>query len=258
MTRSSAGVATRSSSAVAATTSSTATAAPTRPSSARATTPSSGIRATAPTSSKAARASTRWSSTGPAATRSWPRPPTSAGCRSPATSAASSWTSTTSRRSTSTPSAERIRSRSSTLTGTDLRRVNVDLAGALGGSTGDGAADTVIVAGTKGDDSIAADANGYCRRRQRPGRLRPDHPRGSRQGHAGHRPCHRQRSRRDRPGGPGADPGSVRSRTARDRWGPSQAPTDSFRARPQGLTEIWIATLDQIRSRTRCHGTHSQ
>jgi hypothetical protein len=44
--------------------------------------------------------------------------------------------------------------------GTDLRRVNVDLAGALGGSAGDGAADTVTVAGTKGDDSIAADANG--------------------------------------------------------------------------------------------------
>ena len=46
------------------------------------------------------------------------------------------------------------------MTGTDLRRVNVDLAGALGGSTGDGQADTVKVNGTKGDDSIAADANG--------------------------------------------------------------------------------------------------
>jgi len=44
--------------------------------------------------------------------------------------------------------------------GTDLRRVNVDLAAALGGSTADGAADTVNVNGTKGDDSIAADANG--------------------------------------------------------------------------------------------------
>ena len=44
--------------------------------------------------------------------------------------------------------------------GTDLRRVNIDLAGALGGSTSDGAADTVLVAGTKGDDSIAANANG--------------------------------------------------------------------------------------------------
>ncbi len=44
--------------------------------------------------------------------------------------------------------------------GTDLRRVNIDLAGALGGSTSDGAADTVLVAGTKGDDSIAANASG--------------------------------------------------------------------------------------------------
>jgi hypothetical protein len=46
------------------------------------------------------------------------------------------------------------------MSGTDLRRVNVDLAAALGGSTSDGQADTVTVAGTKGDDSIAADANG--------------------------------------------------------------------------------------------------
>jgi hypothetical protein len=46
------------------------------------------------------------------------------------------------------------------VTGTDLRRVNVDLAGALGGSASDGSADTVTVTGTKGDDSIAANANG--------------------------------------------------------------------------------------------------
>ena len=46
------------------------------------------------------------------------------------------------------------------LSGTDVRRVDVDLAGALGGSTGDDQADTVTVAGTKGDDSIAANANG--------------------------------------------------------------------------------------------------
>jgi hypothetical protein len=44
--------------------------------------------------------------------------------------------------------------------GTDLRRVDVDLAAALGGSVADGTADTVNVNGTKGDDSIAADANG--------------------------------------------------------------------------------------------------
>jgi hypothetical protein len=44
--------------------------------------------------------------------------------------------------------------------GTDLERVDVDLAAALGGSSGDDKADTVTVAATKGDDSIAVDANG--------------------------------------------------------------------------------------------------
>ena len=44
--------------------------------------------------------------------------------------------------------------------GTDLEGVDVDLAAALGGSTADGQADTVTVAATKGDDSIAVDANG--------------------------------------------------------------------------------------------------
>ena len=46
------------------------------------------------------------------------------------------------------------------LSGTDVQRVDVDLAAAPGGSTGDGLADTVTVAGTKGDDSIAVDATG--------------------------------------------------------------------------------------------------
>jgi len=46
------------------------------------------------------------------------------------------------------------------VSGTDLRRVDVDLASALGGSTGDGLADTVAVNGTKGDDSITAVADG--------------------------------------------------------------------------------------------------
>jgi hypothetical protein len=45
------------------------------------------------------------------------------------------------------------------MTGTDLTLVDVDLAAALGGSTGDGLADTVRVVGTTGDDSIAADAS---------------------------------------------------------------------------------------------------
>jgi Ca2+-binding RTX toxin-like protein len=46
------------------------------------------------------------------------------------------------------------------LTGTDLARVDVDLAAAPGGSAGDGLADTVTVKGTTGDDQIAADAAG--------------------------------------------------------------------------------------------------
>jgi hypothetical protein len=46
------------------------------------------------------------------------------------------------------------------VSGTDLDRVDVDLAAALGGSTADGQADTVTVAATKGDDSIAVDADG--------------------------------------------------------------------------------------------------
>jgi len=40
------------------------------------------------------------------------------------------------------------------LTGTDVDSVNVDLAGTLGGGTGDGVADNVIVKGTNGDDAI--------------------------------------------------------------------------------------------------------
>ena len=44
--------------------------------------------------------------------------------------------------------------------GTDLRRVDVDLAATIGGSTADGQADTVTVGATKGDDSIAVDAKG--------------------------------------------------------------------------------------------------
>jgi len=44
--------------------------------------------------------------------------------------------------------------------GTDVNRVDVDLAATIGGSTADGQADTVTVAATKGDDSIAVDASG--------------------------------------------------------------------------------------------------
>ena len=44
--------------------------------------------------------------------------------------------------------------------GTDLGRVDVDLANALGSSTADGQADIVTVVGTEGNDSIVANANG--------------------------------------------------------------------------------------------------
>jgi Ca2+-binding RTX toxin-like protein len=40
------------------------------------------------------------------------------------------------------------------LSGTDVTALNVDLAGALGGATGDGLADRVVVNGTNGDDAI--------------------------------------------------------------------------------------------------------
>ena len=40
------------------------------------------------------------------------------------------------------------------LTGTDLTTVNLDLAAVAGAATGDGQADTVIVNGTNGDDTI--------------------------------------------------------------------------------------------------------
>ena len=41
-----------------------------------------------------------------------------------------------------------------------MTRVDVDLASALGGSAADGAADTVQVIGTAGDDTISAKADG--------------------------------------------------------------------------------------------------
>jgi hypothetical protein len=46
------------------------------------------------------------------------------------------------------------------VTGTDLERVDIDLGAALGGSAGDGLADTVTVIGTAGDDTVAATASG--------------------------------------------------------------------------------------------------
>jgi hypothetical protein len=46
------------------------------------------------------------------------------------------------------------------LTGTDVTNVNLDLAGTLGGSTGDGAVDNVTVNGTNGNDTINVAGNG--------------------------------------------------------------------------------------------------
>jgi Ca2+-binding RTX toxin-like protein len=46
------------------------------------------------------------------------------------------------------------------LTGTDVTKTNLDLAGTLGGSAGDGAVDNVAVQGTNGDDRIRIDGNG--------------------------------------------------------------------------------------------------
>jgi Ca2+-binding RTX toxin-like protein len=48
------------------------------------------------------------------------------------------------------------------LTGTDVKNVNLDLAGTLGGATGDGVTDSVIVAGTNGNDAltVAGDSSG--------------------------------------------------------------------------------------------------
>jgi hypothetical protein len=48
------------------------------------------------------------------------------------------------------------------LSGTDVGRVNVDLAGSLGGTTGDGSVDRVVMNGTAGDDAfeVKGDAGG--------------------------------------------------------------------------------------------------
>ncbi len=46
------------------------------------------------------------------------------------------------------------------LTGTDVTQTNIDLAGTIGGSAGDGAVDNVVVNGTNGDDTIHIDGSG--------------------------------------------------------------------------------------------------
>ena len=46
------------------------------------------------------------------------------------------------------------------LTGTDVTQTNIDLAGAFGGTAGDGAVDNVVVNGTNGVDNINIQGNG--------------------------------------------------------------------------------------------------
>jgi hypothetical protein len=46
------------------------------------------------------------------------------------------------------------------LTGTDVTKTNIDLAGTLGGDVGDGAGDNVVVNGTNGNDKININRNG--------------------------------------------------------------------------------------------------
>jgi hypothetical protein len=78
------------------------------------------------------------------------------GSGSSVTSPTSRWTRTASSGSTSTPSAAPDVVTVNDLTGTDVNDVNVDLAGTLGGATGDGQADRVVVNATHSDDAIDA------------------------------------------------------------------------------------------------------
>ena len=66
------------------------------------------------------------------------------------------------------------------LSGTDVSDVNLDLAGTLGGATGDGQADRVVVNATDGDDTInvqrrrrGREGERSCRRRSRSSTRRP-------------------------------------------------------------------------------------
>ena len=105
------------------------------------------------------------------------------------------------------------------MTGTDLTGVKADLAGAIGGTAGDGAHDVVTVNGTSGPDAIKAAGSAGQRQRHRPdgpsghrprrngtGRSRDQRPGRQRQdrrlrpGGERHPPAHRQRRRRQRHG----------------------------------------------------------
>ena len=100
----------------------------------------------------------RWCSTAPTSPRTSISRPMAAGSGSPATSAPSSWISTASRtiQLNTLGGADTITVND--LTGTGVTQVAIDL-GATGGG-GDGAADTVIVNGTQGNDAISVVKSG--------------------------------------------------------------------------------------------------
>ena len=66
------------------------------------------------------------------------------------------------------------------VSGTDVTAVNADLAAAIGGAAGDGAADQVVVNATNGDDAISGRGRRRQRHRERPGRDRRRDPRRAR------------------------------------------------------------------------------
>ena len=129
----------------------------TPPSSVAAKTTSPGTRVTAATRSRAGEGSTRSSSTAPERARASTRRRTAGEFASSATSATSSWISTT---RAHRPADARWADQTivNDLSGTDVQDVDVDLANAIGGGAGDGAADTVTVNATNRVDRIDVDA----------------------------------------------------------------------------------------------------
>ncbi len=71
------------------------------------------------------------------------------------------------------------------LSGTDVTAVNVNLAGTIGGSAGDGAADTVIVNGTSAGNAITDRRQRHVGVRPRPSDAAQHHQFGRRERHAG-------------------------------------------------------------------------
>src|SRR5262249_17123025 len=110
------------------------------------------------TRSKARPASTRCGSTVPTSTRRSTSRRTAAERGSPATSPTSPWTSPASSAFSSTPWAAPTPSRCD-LTRTDVTQIGIDLGGQPGKAGGDGAADTIIINGTKGKDGITGTNN---------------------------------------------------------------------------------------------------